>query len=44
MVQLEKKGEWSVILEPENMSVAADKGWIERIEAIAGKGSVQAVG
>jgi DNA polymerase-3 subunit alpha len=44
MVHLEKKGEYAVILEPEGMSVAADKGWVERVEELVGKGSVQAVG
>ena len=43
MLQLEKKGEYAVILEPEGMSVAADRGWVERVEEMAGKGSVQAV-
>jgi len=44
MLQLEKKGEYAVILEPEGMSVGADRGWVERVEELAGKGSVQAVG
>ena len=44
MLQLEKKGEYAVILEPEGMSVAADRGWVERVEELVGKGSVQAVG
>ena len=44
MLQLEKKGEYAVVLEPEGMSVAADRGWVERVEELAGKGSVQAVG
>jgi DNA polymerase-3 subunit alpha len=44
MLQLEKKGEWAVILEPENLNVAADRGWVERVEDLLGKGSVQAVG
>jgi DNA polymerase-3 subunit alpha len=44
MLQLEKKGEYSVILEPEGLSVAADRGWVERVEELAGKGCVQAVG
>ena len=44
MLHLEKKGEWAVILEPPGMSVAADRSWVERVEEIAGKGSVQAVG
>jgi DNA polymerase-3 subunit alpha len=44
MLQLEKKGDWAVLLEPENLNVAADRGWIERVEELLGKGSVQAVG
>jgi DNA polymerase-3 subunit alpha len=44
MLHLERKGEYAVILEPEEMSVAADRGWIERVEELVGKGSVQLVG
>ena len=44
MLHLEKKGEYAVILEPEAMSVAADRAWVERIEELLGKGSVQPVG
>jgi DNA polymerase-3 subunit alpha len=44
MLQLEKKGEYAVILEPEGMSVAADRGWVERVEELVGKGTVQVVG
>ena len=44
LLQLEKKGEWAVILEPEGLSVAADRGWVERVEELLGKGSVQSVG
>jgi DNA polymerase-3 subunit alpha len=44
MLQLEKKGEYTVILEPEGMSVAADRAWVDRVEELAGKGSVQAMG
>jgi DNA polymerase-3 subunit alpha len=44
MLHLEKKGEYAIILEPEQMSVAADKGWIERVEELTGKGTVQIVG
>ncbi len=44
MLHLEKKGEYAVILEPEQLSVAADRGWIERVEELTGRGSVQAVG
>jgi len=44
MLHLEKKGEYAVILEPEGMSVAADRGWIARAEELVGKGTVQALG
>jgi DNA polymerase III subunit alpha len=44
MLHLEKSGEYAVILEPEGMSVAADRGWVERVEELVGKGTVQAVG
>ena len=43
MLHLEMKGEYAVILEPEQMSVAADRGWIERVEELVGKGTVQPV-
>jgi DNA polymerase-3 subunit alpha len=43
MLHLEKKGEYAVILEPDSMSVAADRGWIERVEELIGKGTVQSV-
>jgi len=43
MLQLEQKGEYAVILEPEGMSVAADRAWVERVEQLAGKGAVQAM-
>ncbi len=44
MIFLEKKGEFQVILEPEKMSVAADRCWVERIEELTGKGTVQPLG
>jgi DNA polymerase III subunit alpha len=44
MLQLEKKGEYSVILEPEGMNVSADRCWVERVEELVGKGTVQAMG
>ena len=44
MLHLEKKGEYAVILEPEGMSVAADRGWVERVEELVGRGTVQALG
>jgi DNA polymerase-3 subunit alpha len=43
MLHLEKKGEYAVILEPQGMSVAADRGWVERVEDLLGKGTVQAL-
>ena len=39
MLHLEKKGEYAVILEPEGMSVSADRGWVERVEELMGKGT-----
>jgi DNA polymerase III subunit alpha len=44
MLHLEKKGEYAVVLEPEAMSVAADRGWVERVEDLVGKGAVQPIG
>jgi len=44
MVHLQKKGEYEVILEPEEMSVAADRSWVEHVEELVGKGTVQVVG
>jgi DNA polymerase-3 subunit alpha len=44
MMHLQLKNQYEVILEPEGMSVAADKGWVERVEELVGRGSVQAVG
>jgi DNA polymerase-3 subunit alpha len=44
MLHLEKKGEYAVVLEPSAMKVAADRGWVERVELLTGKGTVQAVG
>jgi DNA polymerase-3 subunit alpha len=43
MLHLQKRGEYEVILEPEGMSVAADRGWVERVEEMVGKGAVQVV-
>jgi DNA polymerase-3 subunit alpha len=44
MLHLDKKGEYSVILEPVGMTVAADRTWVARVEDIVGKGSVQSLG
>ncbi|HET7102595.1 MAG TPA: DNA polymerase III subunit alpha [Terracidiphilus sp.] len=43
MLHLEKKGEYAVILEPGETAVTADRGWIDRVEELVGKGSVQVV-
>jgi DNA polymerase III subunit alpha len=43
MIYLEKKGEYQVILEPGEMSVAADRCWVERMEELTGKGTVQPI-
>jgi DNA polymerase-3 subunit alpha len=44
MLHLERKGEYAVILEPESMSVSADRAWVDRVEELVGKGTVQAMG
>ena len=44
MLHLEKKGEYAVILEPEGMTVTADRGWVDRVEELVGKGTVQPIG
>jgi hypothetical protein len=33
-----------VVLEPAEMKVAADRGWVERVEELTGKGTVRALG
>ncbi len=43
MLHLERKGEYAVILEPEAMNVAADRGWVEHVEELIGKGTVQPI-
>jgi len=42
MLNLERRGEYCVMLEPEGLSVAADRGFIERAEELLGQGAVQA--
>lgn len=44
MINLEEKGDYAVMLEPEAMSVTADKAWMEKIETLVGRGAVQALG
>ncbi len=44
MLNLEKKGEFCVVLEPaEGFAVTADRAFIERAEALLGRGMVQAL-
>jgi DNA polymerase-3 subunit alpha len=42
MINLERRQEYCVMLEPEGLSVAADRGFIERVEELLGQGAVQA--
>ena len=42
MINLESRGEYCVMLEPEGLTVAADRGFIERAEQLLGQGAVQA--
>jgi len=41
MMHLQKKGQYEVILEPVDLKVAADRGWIESVEELLGRGAVQ---
>jgi DNA polymerase-3 subunit alpha len=43
MLNLEQRGEYCVIMEPAELMVAADKGFIERTESLLGRGVVQAL-
>ncbi|HVW77343.1 MAG TPA: DNA polymerase III subunit alpha [Alloacidobacterium sp.] len=43
MFNLEQKGEFCVMLEPMGMTVAADRAFIDRAEALLGRGMVQAL-
>ncbi len=42
MINMERRGEYCVMLEPEGFLVAADRGFIERAEELLGQGAVQA--
>jgi DNA polymerase-3 subunit alpha len=42
MINMESRGEYCVMLEPEGLSVAADRGFIERAEQLLGLGAIQA--
>ena len=43
MLSLEQTGEFAVVLEPEALTVGADRGFVERAEELLGRGAVQAV-
>jgi DNA polymerase-3 subunit alpha len=43
MINLEQRNEFAVMLEPEGLSVAADRVFIERAEQLLGRGAVQAI-
>jgi DNA polymerase III subunit alpha len=43
MLNLEQRGEYCVVMEPADLMVAADKGFIERTELLLGRGVVQAL-
>jgi DNA polymerase III subunit alpha len=43
MLNLEQAGEFCVVLEPAEMKIAADRGFIERAEVLLGRGMVQAL-
>jgi DNA polymerase-3 subunit alpha len=42
MINLDLPGEYCVMLEPETLTVGADRGFIERAERLLGQGAVQA--
>jgi DNA polymerase-3 subunit alpha len=44
IINLEIRGEYCVMLEPEDLTVAADRDFIERAEQLLGQGAVQAFG
>jgi DNA polymerase-3 subunit alpha len=43
MMTLEQRGEFSVMLEPRAAAVAADRAFVDRVEQLLGRGSVQAI-
>jgi DNA polymerase-3 subunit alpha len=43
MINLEQRGEFVVMLEPEGVTVGADRIFIERAEELLGRGAVQAI-
>jgi DNA polymerase-3 subunit alpha len=43
LLDFEQKDEYLVVLEPEGLCVAADKGFVERVEELVGPGSVRII-
>jgi len=43
MLNVEEKGQYCVVMEPEELRVAADRAFIDKAESLLGRGMVQAV-
>ncbi|HEX4007462.1 MAG TPA: DNA polymerase III subunit alpha [Acidobacteriaceae bacterium] len=43
MLNVEQRGEYCVVMEPEGLAVAADRAFIDKIEMLLGRGVVQAL-
>ncbi len=43
LLDFEQRDEYLVVLEPEGLGVAADKGFVERVEGLVGPGSVRII-
>jgi DNA polymerase III subunit alpha len=43
MLNVEQRGEYCVVMEPEGMTVAADRAFVDKAELLLGRGTVQAL-
>jgi len=43
MLNIEKSGEFCVMMEPVGVTVAADRAFVDRADALLGRGMVQAL-
>jgi DNA polymerase-3 subunit alpha len=43
LLDLEEPGEYCAVLEPEGFGVTADRGFIERVEELVGRGGVRVI-
>ncbi len=43
MLNVEQRGEYCVVMEPEGMSIAADRAFIDKAELLLGRGMIQAL-